>query len=108
MSYVVTQACIDVKDKSCILECPVDCIYEGERMMYIHPDECIDCGACEFVCPTEAIFYKPSVPEALEPFTEANAAFFVDLGSPGGAARIGKRDVDVPYVAGFPAHANDA
>jgi len=39
-------------------ECPVDCIYEGPRMLYIHPDECVDCGACEPVCPVEAIFYK--------------------------------------------------
>src|SRR4029450_13687001 len=45
--YVITEPCIDVKDKSCIEECPVDCIYEGDRMLYIHPDECVDCGACE-------------------------------------------------------------
>ena len=43
---------MDVKDKSCIEECPVDCIYEGGRMLYIQPDECVDCGACEPVCPT--------------------------------------------------------
>lgn len=108
MSYVVTQACIDVKDKSCILECPVDCIYEGERMMYIHPDECIDCGACEFVCPTEAIFYMPSVPEELAPFTKANAEFFIELGSPGGAAGIGKLGTDAPYVVGLSASPNGA
>ncbi len=44
MAYVVTEACIDVQDRACMEECPVDCIYPGERMMYIHPDECVDCG----------------------------------------------------------------
>ena len=47
MTYIITQPCVDVLDKACIEECPVDCIYEGERMLYIHPDECVDCGACE-------------------------------------------------------------
>src|SRR5829696_7527101 len=47
VTYVITQACVDVLDKACIDECPVDCIYEGDRMLYIHPDECVDCGACE-------------------------------------------------------------
>ena len=55
MTYVITDLCVDVKDLTCITECPVDCIYEGERMMYINPDECIDCGACEMVCPMNAI-----------------------------------------------------
>ncbi|MSY67940.1 MAG: ferredoxin, partial [Actinobacteria bacterium] len=46
MTYIIAQPCIDIKDKSCIEECPVDCIYEGNRMLYIQPDECVDCGAC--------------------------------------------------------------
>lgn len=58
MTYVIAQPCVDVKDKACIEECPVDCIYEGKRSLYIHPDECVDCGACEPVCPVEAIFYE--------------------------------------------------
>ena len=45
MTYIIAQPCVDVLDKACIEECPVDCIYEGERMLYIHPDECVDCGA---------------------------------------------------------------
>jgi NAD-dependent dihydropyrimidine dehydrogenase PreA subunit len=49
---------VDLKDKSCIQECPVDCIYEGGRMLYINPDECVDCGACEPVCPPGAIAYE--------------------------------------------------
>ena len=56
MTYVIALPCVDLKDKACIEECPVDCIYEGGRMLYIQPDECVDCGACEPVCPVEAIF----------------------------------------------------
>ena len=55
MTYVIAEPCVDVKDKACIEECPVDCIYEGDRMLYIQPDECIDCGACEPVCPDAEI-----------------------------------------------------
>ena len=47
MTYIIAEPCVDVLDKACIEECPVDCIYEGNRMLYIHPDECVDCGACE-------------------------------------------------------------
>ena len=68
MPYVVTESCVDVKDRSCVQECPVDCIYEGKRMMYIHPEECIDCGACEAACPVSAIFYHPELPEESERF----------------------------------------
>ena len=56
VTYVITEACVDIKDKACIEECPVDCIYEGARMLFIHPDECVDCGACEPVCPVEATY----------------------------------------------------
>jgi NAD-dependent dihydropyrimidine dehydrogenase PreA subunit len=93
VTYVITEPCIDVKDRSCIEECPVDCIYEGDRMLYIHSDECVDCGACEPVCPVEAIFYEDDVPAQWKDFTAANAAFFTEgeepLGSPGGAANVG-------------------
>jgi NAD-dependent dihydropyrimidine dehydrogenase PreA subunit len=65
MTYVIAQPCVDLKDKACIEECPVDCIYEGERSLYIHPDECVDCGACEPVCPVEAIYYEDDVPGAV-------------------------------------------
>ena len=56
MTYVIVEACIGVKDRACVDVCPVDCIYEGEDQLYIHPDECIDCGACEPECPVTAIF----------------------------------------------------
>lgn len=62
MTYVIAQPCADIKDKACIDECPVDCIYEGRRSLYIQPDECVDCGACEPVCPVEAIFYEDDTP----------------------------------------------
>ena len=62
MTYVIGESCVDVLDRACVDECPVDCIYEGERMLYIHPDECVDCGACEPVCPVEAIYYEDDLP----------------------------------------------
>jgi len=101
MTYVIAEPCIDVKDKSCIEECPVDCIYEGDRMLYIHPDECVDCGACEPVCPVEAIFYEDDVPAQWKDFTATNAAFFEELGSPGGAAKVGPQPRDTDYVANY-------
>ncbi|GIR46335.1 MAG: ferredoxin [Hyphomicrobiales bacterium] len=55
MTYIVTDACIKCKYTDCVEVCPVDCFYEGENMLVIHPDECIDCGVCEPECPAEAI-----------------------------------------------------
>ena len=66
VTYVIAEPCVDLKDKACIEECPVDCIYEGQRSLYIHPDECVDCGACEPVCPVEAIFYEDDTPGGVE------------------------------------------
>ena len=91
MTYIIAEPCVDLLDKACIEECPVDCIYEGNRMLYIHPDECVDCGACEPVCPVEAIFYEDDVPEQWKDYTGANYEFFEDLGSPGGAVQ-GRQD----------------
>jgi ferredoxin len=54
MTYVVTEACIKCKYTDCVEVCPVDCFYEGENMLVIHPDECIDCGVCEPECPADA------------------------------------------------------
>ena len=107
MTYTITEACVDIKDKSCIDECPVDCIYEGERMLYIHPDECVDCGACEPVCPVEAIYYEDDVPEQWAEYTQINADFFAELGSPGGASKVGLTENDPPVVKNLPPKAED-
>ncbi len=69
MTYVVTEACIKCKYMDCVEVCPVDCFYEGENMLVIHPDECIDCGVCEPECPAEAIL----------PDTENEAASWIEL-----------------------------
>jgi len=105
MTYVIAEPCIDVKDKACVEECPVDCIYEGDRMLYIHPEECIDCGACEPVCPVEAIFYEDDVPDEWGEFTAINVDYFdvTGVGSPGGAATVGSSNKDHPTVAGWEA-----
>lgn len=104
MVYVIAQPCVDVKDKTCLDVCPVDCIYEGERTLYIHPDECIDCQACEPVCPVEAIFPEPELPGEWADYTRVNAEFFQisGIGSPCGAAEVGPAGVDHPLVAAVP------
>ena len=80
MAYYITETCIDVKDKACVEVCPVDCIHpidgEGEPMLYIEPDECIDCGACEPECPVEAIFAEEDMPEDQGRFVEINTKYF--------------------------------
>jgi ferredoxin len=76
VTYVIAQPCVDILDRACVDECPVDCIYEGNRMLYIHPDECVDCGACEPVCPVEAIFYEDDTPEQWKDYYKANVEFF--------------------------------
>ena len=80
MAYYITETCIDVKDKACVEVCPVDCIHpidgEGEPMLYIDPDECIDCGACEPECPVEAIFAEEDMPEDQGRFVEINTKYF--------------------------------
>ena len=76
MTYVITEPCIGVKDRACVDVCPVDCIYEGEDMLYIHPDECIDCGACEPECPVTAIFPEDDVPANQEQYIAKNREEF--------------------------------
>ena len=74
MTHVITDSCIGSKDQSCLAVCPVDCIYEVDRMLVIHPEECIDCGACVPECPVEAIYPDALVPPEAEPFVAVNAA----------------------------------
>ncbi|HUY87284.1 MAG TPA: 4Fe-4S binding protein [Pirellulales bacterium] len=73
MAHVVTQPCFGCKYTDCVVVCPMDCFYEGERMLYIHPDECTDCGACAPECPVEAIFHEEEVPVDWRPFIALNA-----------------------------------
>ena len=110
MTYVIALPCVDVKDRACVEECPVDCIYEGNRMLYIHPEECVDCGACEPVCPVEAIYYEDDLPDEIEAYKADNDAFFSEtlpgrdepLGSPGGAAKVGMTENDPQAVKDLP------
>ncbi|MFC4947323.1 ferredoxin [Pseudonocardia sp. GCM10023141] len=111
MPYVIAEACIDVMDRSCMDECPVDCIYEGARKLYINPLECIDCGACEPACPVEAITQDRAVEDGQDAFVDDNARFFAlplpgraeAIGSPGGAAAVGPVAADTELVAGYDA-----
>jgi ferredoxin len=73
MTYVVDDKCIKCKLMDCVEVCPVDCFYEGENMLVIHPDECIDCGVCEPECPVEAI--KPDTEPGLEKWLTINATY---------------------------------
>jgi NAD-dependent dihydropyrimidine dehydrogenase PreA subunit len=110
MTYVISSACVDVMHKSCVQVCPVDCIYEGARALYINPDECVDCGACKLECEVGAIQYETDLPEDEVQHLADNAAFFTEvlpgrvapLGSPGGASELGPVSVDTPLVAALP------
>ena len=73
MTYVVTDNCIMCKYTDCVEVCPVDCFYEGENTLVIHPDECIDCGVCEPECPAEAI--KPDTEPGLESWLKLNTEY---------------------------------
>ena len=88
MTYIITEPCVGVCDIACVDVCPVDCIYPAEgldlsdeakekmisinEMLYIHPEECIDCGACEPECPVEAIYPEDEVPPEMEAFISRN------------------------------------
>ena len=76
MTYIIAEPCIGVLDRGCVDVCPVDCIYEGPDQLYIHPDECIDCGACEPECPVTAIFAEEDAPEKWASYTKKNSAYF--------------------------------
>lgn len=106
MPFVIGEACVDTMDRSCMEECPVDCIYEGGRKLYINPTECIDCGACELACPVEAITVdRKADPEfkqdALRFFTEVLPGRDAPVGNPGGAAKIDVIGVDTPMITEY-------
>jgi NAD-dependent dihydropyrimidine dehydrogenase PreA subunit len=113
MTYVISSACVDVMHKSCVKVCPVDCIYEGARALYINPDECVDCGACRLECEVGAIYYETDLPDDEHKHLADNAAFFTEvlpgrdapLCSPGGSCELGPVGSDTPLVAALPARA---
>ncbi|MCZ6760146.1 MAG: ferredoxin family protein [Gemmatimonadetes bacterium] len=76
MTYIIAEPCIGELDRGCVDVCPVDCIYEGEDQLYIHPEECIDCGACEPECPVTAIFTDDECPEEWKSYIAKNAEYF--------------------------------
>jgi ferredoxin len=73
MTFVVTDNCIACKYTDCVSVCPVDCFYEGENMLVIHPDECIDCGVCEPECPADAI--RPDTDPGMDVWVEFNRKY---------------------------------
>ena len=83
MTYVVNESCIRCKIMDCVEMCPVDCFYEGENMLVIHPDECIDCGVCVPECPVDAI--KPDTESGLEKWLSLNAKYASGLIRPASA-----------------------
>jgi len=74
-------------------------------MLYIQPDECVDCGACEPVCPVEAIYYEDDIPSQWKEFGPMAGEFFVEIGSPGGASKVGPTNSDHPKISARPAKA---
>ena len=86
MTYVIAEPCVNTKDTACVEVCPVDCIhptkdepeFEAAKLLYIDPDECIDCGACEPECPVDAIFDEAELPEKWAEYTKINADWYTD------------------------------
>lgn len=73
MTFIVTENCINCKFQDCVAVCPVDCFYEGENFLVIHPEECIDCGVCEPECPADAI--KPDTDSGLDEWLAVNTKY---------------------------------
>ncbi len=104
MTFVITQPCIDTMDQSCVEVCPVDCIHfdEGaDRMLYIDPVECIDCGACQPACPVSAIFPEGDVPAAQRQFVEINAGWYQDKAA--ARAKVAPMEALAPAEGAAPA-----
>jgi ferredoxin len=88
MAYVIAEPCIGTKDNSCVEVCPVDCIhptpdepdYDSVEMLYIDPEECIDCDACVEACPVDACFAEDQLPEEWQKYTQINAEYYANQG----------------------------
>ena len=92
MTYIVNDACIACKYTDCVEVCPVDCFYEGENMLVIHPDECIDCGVCEPECPADAI--RPDTEPDMEKWVEFNREVLPKNGQLSSPRRISLADAE--------------
>jgi NAD-dependent dihydropyrimidine dehydrogenase PreA subunit len=86
LTYVICEPCVDVLDRACVEECPVDCIYESGNQLWIHPQECVDCDACMPVCPVDAIFPADDVPAEWRSFTQTAEEFFTQHPDASGGA----------------------
>jgi NAD-dependent dihydropyrimidine dehydrogenase PreA subunit len=109
VTFVITQPCIDTMDKSCVEVCPVDCIHYDEgtdRMLFIDPVECIDCGACQPACPVSAIFPDGDVPAEQGQFTEINALWYQDKAA--ARAKVAPISALAPAEGAAPAEAAPA
>ena len=73
MAYVVTAPCFRCKYTDCVVVCPADCFHEGDKMLYINPEHCVDCDACRSECPVDAIFHEDDVPDEWSDFVQLNA-----------------------------------
>lgn len=96
MAYIVADPCVKCKYTDCVAVCPVECFFEGKNTLVIHPDECIDCGACEPECPTTAIFEESALPDKWAAYTSINAVL------------SGAVEVDDADQAGWPEHLSTA
>lgn len=96
MTYIVADPCVKCKYTDCVAVCPVECFFEGKNTLVIQPDECIDCGACEPECPSEAIFEESALPEKWTVYQEINAVF-------SGATEPGDANTE-----GWPEHLKEA
>jgi ferredoxin len=72
MAFVVCEPCRDCKYTDCVAVCPCECFYQDGSMLYIDPDQCIDCEACVPECPVEAIFHDTNVPAQWTQYVQLN------------------------------------
>ena len=108
MAYIICEPCIGTKDSACVDVCPVDCIHPRKdepefataEMLFIHPDECIDCGACVPACPVEAIFALDETPDKWKSFIEKNSEYLPEQVTPG-------RTTGDQEIRGFPVFLKD-
>ena len=99
MAYVIAEPCIGTKDNSCVEVCPVDCIhptpdepdYEKVEMLYIDPEECIDCDACVEACPVDACFAEDQLPDEWQKYVQINSDYYKTILSAGAARRAQHR-----------------